>query len=89
MAEFYLIAEIEELVGKDGFVKIAPISDYPERFYSLKEVYLDFWGDKKTFTVTEVKERKEVFYSNLKILTALEIHRSLSEERSLLTKRKL
>jgi 16S rRNA processing protein RimM len=71
VAEFYLIAEIEELVGKDGFVKIAPISDYPERFYNLKEVYLDFWGDKKTFTVTEVKERKEVFLLKFKYFDSI------------------
>jgi 16S rRNA processing protein RimM len=61
VADFYLIAEIERFVGKDGFVKITPISDYPERFFDLKKVYLDFWGDKKTFVVTDVKKHKGSF----------------------------
>ena len=66
MADFYLIAEIEGLVGKDGFVKINPLSDYPERFFNLKKVYLDFWGDKKTFIVTDVKKQKGSFLLKFK-----------------------
>ena len=66
MADFYLIAEIEQHVGIDGFVKIIPISDYPERFFNLDKVYLDFWGDKKTFIVTEVKKHKESFLLKFK-----------------------
>jgi 16S rRNA processing protein RimM len=66
VAEFYLIAEIEQLVGKDGFVKITPISDYHERFFNLKKVYVDFWGDKKTFIVADIKKRKESFLIKFK-----------------------
>ncbi len=61
MADLYLIAEIEGLAGKDGLVKIIPFSDYPERFFDLKKVYLDFWGDKKAFVVTDVKKHKQSF----------------------------
>ena len=61
MAEYYLIAEIERLVGKNGFVRIIPISDYPERFFNLENVYLDFWEDKKAFVVTDVKKHREGF----------------------------
>jgi len=66
VADFYLIAEIEQLVGKDGIVKIIPISDFPERFFNLEKVYLDFWGDKKAFVVTDVKKHRESFLLKFK-----------------------
>ncbi len=56
--EYFLIARIEQTHGKDGFVRIQSFSDFPERFFSLKKVYLDFWGDKKTFYVEYVKDVK-------------------------------
>ncbi len=54
--EYFLIAKIEQLFGKDGFVKIQSFSDFPERFKLLKKVYLDFWGDKKAFYIQDVKD---------------------------------
>lgn len=54
--EYILIARIEQTFGKDGFVRIQSFSDFPDRFFSLKKVYLDFWGDKKTFYVEDVKD---------------------------------
>jgi len=56
--EYFLIARIEQTHGKDGFVRIQSFSDFPERFFSLKKVYIDFWGDKKTFYVEYVKDVK-------------------------------
>ena len=56
--EYFLIARIEQLYGKDGYVRIKSFSDFPERFLSLKKVYLDFWGDKKAFYVEDVKDIK-------------------------------
>jgi len=56
--EYFLIARIEQTFGKDGFVRIQSFSDFPERFFSLKKVYIDFWGDKKTFYVEDVKDVK-------------------------------
>ena len=56
--EYFLIARIEQTFGKDGFVRLQPFSDFPERFFSLKKVYLDFWGNKKTFYVEDVKDVK-------------------------------
>lgn len=56
--EYFLIARIEQTFGKDGFVRIQSFSDFPERFFSLKKVYIDFWGDKKTFYVEDVKDAK-------------------------------
>ena len=56
--EYFLIARIEQTFGKDGFVKVQSFSDFPERFLSLRKVYIDFWGDKKTFYVDDVKNLK-------------------------------
>jgi 16S rRNA processing protein RimM len=56
--EYFLIARIEQTFGKDGFVRLQSFSDFPERFFSLKKVYIDFWGDKKTFYVEDVKDAK-------------------------------
>lgn len=61
MTDYYLIAKIEQLVGNNGYVRIKPISDYPERFHNLKNVYLDFWGDKKKFIVDEVSKHQNSY----------------------------
>jgi len=54
--EYILIARIEQLYGKDGFVKLKLFSDFPDRFLKLKKVYIDFWGDKKRFFVEDVND---------------------------------
>lgn len=56
--EYILIARIEQLYGKDGFVKLKLFSDFPDRFLNLKKVYIDFWGDKKSFYVEDVDDLK-------------------------------
>ena len=53
---YFLIARVEQLYGKDGFVRLRSYSDFPERYLSLKKVYIDFWGDKKIFYVEDVKD---------------------------------
>ena len=58
---FYLIARIVSLVGKDGFVKVESYSGFQEGFEKLHKVYIDFWGDKKIFTVENVKEYRNSF----------------------------
>ncbi len=54
--DFYLIARIISLIGKDGFVKVESDSGFREGFEKLHNVFIDFWGDKKIFTVENVKE---------------------------------
>jgi 16S rRNA processing protein RimM len=56
--EYFLIARIEQTFGKDGFVRIQSYSDFPDRFLTLKKVFIDFWGDKKTFYIEDVKDVK-------------------------------
>ncbi len=66
MSEFFLIAKIISVYGKDGFVKIFSYSDFPERFFDLKEVYIDFFNNKKEFIVEDVKEGKDFFLLKFK-----------------------
>lgn len=54
--EYVLIAKVEQVYGKDGYVKLESFSDFPERFLKLKQVYIDFWGDKKSFLVEDVRD---------------------------------
>lgn len=54
--EYFLIAKVEQVYGKDGYVKLRSFSDFPGRFLSLTKVYIDFWEDKKTFYVEDVKD---------------------------------
>lgn len=61
MEEYFLVAKIVSAFGRDGFVKISSFTDFPERFFELKKVYLDFFGDKKEFLIEEVKNSKGSF----------------------------
>jgi 16S rRNA processing protein RimM len=55
---YFLIARVEQIYGKDGFVRLKSFSDFPERYLSLKKVYIDFWGDKKIFYVEDIRDIK-------------------------------
>jgi len=59
--DFFLIAKIISLYGKNGLVKIKPFSDFPERYFQLEEVFVDFWGDKKKLFVEVVNGRGNFF----------------------------
>lgn len=61
MEEYFLVAKIVSAFGRDGFVKISSFTDFQERFFKLKKVYLDFFGEKKEFIVEEVKNSKGSF----------------------------
>lgn len=61
-----MIARITSTADKQGFVKIFSYSDFPERFFSLHEVYIDFFGSKKRFIVEEVKKSKNDFFIRFK-----------------------
>jgi 16S rRNA processing protein RimM len=62
VSEFLLVARITSVADKKGFVKIYSYSDFPERFFSLNEVYIDFFDSKKKFIVEEVKKIKNDFF---------------------------
>ena len=61
MPEFFLIAKIQSAFKNEGFVRILNYSDFPERFFNLKKVYIDFSGIKKDFYVEEVIKKKDFF----------------------------
>ena len=56
--DYILIARIEQLYGKNGSVILRSFLDSVKRYSSLKKVYIDFWGDKKTFYIEDVKDVK-------------------------------
>lgn len=59
MTEYFLVAKIVSAEGDKGFLKIDSFSDSPERFSKLKKVYLDFWEEKKIFSLQSIKRKKE------------------------------
>lgn len=55
---YKLIARIEQLYGKNGSVLLRSFLDSVERFSTIKKVYVDFWGDKKSFYIEDIKDVK-------------------------------
>lgn len=58
MTEYFLIAKINSAEGDKGFLKITSYSDDPDRFKNLKNVFIDFWGEKKIFSLQSVIAKK-------------------------------
>ena len=54
MNDLFLIAEIKAIQGSSGYVLVRSFSDFSERFFRLKEVYIDFFGSYKKFAVEKV-----------------------------------
>ena len=61
MEEYYLIAKIKSTEGPDGYVSIISFSDFPERFWKLKSVFIEIYNQKKEFFVEHVDKIKEDF----------------------------
>lgn len=61
MSEYFLIAELKSVYDSNGFIRIKSYSDFPERFFELKKVYIEVFGDKKEFFVEEVKKVNDFF----------------------------
>ena len=55
MKDYFIVAKITSLFGKEGFVKIQPYTDFPERFFNLERAFVDFWGDKKKLEIENVR----------------------------------
>ena len=66
MSEYFLIARITSVSDKKGFVKIYSYSDFPDRFFLLREVYIDFFDNKKKFSVEKVKKVKNEIFIRFK-----------------------
>lgn len=61
MKDYFFIARVTSLFGRDGFVKIELIPNFFEHLNELDKVFIDFWGDKKMFYVEEVKHVGNAF----------------------------
>jgi 16S rRNA processing protein RimM len=61
VSDFFLIAKIVSAYGKKGFLRITSFSDFPERFFNLEKVFIDFFDQKKKFIVEEIKKHKNFF----------------------------
>jgi 16S rRNA processing protein RimM len=59
--DYFLIARIISTYGKNGFLKITSFSDFPDRFFDLGKVFIDFFDDKKEFQVERVEKSKDFF----------------------------
>ncbi len=66
MDDFFLIARVVSVSVKDGFLKLKLFTDHPEKLYSTKYVFVDFWGSKKKFFVEEILKRGESILLKLK-----------------------
>ncbi|RPI64049.1 MAG: 16S rRNA processing protein RimM [Ignavibacteriales bacterium] len=65
MNELYLIAKILS-AGKDGFVKVQLVPGLNINLNSIKFLYLDFWGQKKTIELEEVLIFKQSVFFKFK-----------------------
>ena len=54
MNDLFLIAEIKAIQGSSGYVLVRSFSDFSERFFRLKEVYIEFFGNYKKIVVEKV-----------------------------------
>lgn len=61
MKNYFLIAKVISLFGRNGFVKIELFSNFSEHLNKLDKVFINFWGDKKVFYVEEVKHIGNAF----------------------------
>lgn len=61
MDEFFLIAEIKATQGTKGYVLIESFSDFSERFFQLKKVFVEIFGNFKELVVDDVTNIKGSF----------------------------
>jgi 16S rRNA processing protein RimM len=58
VTEYFLIAKIVSAEGDEGFLRINSFSDDADRFKKLKKVFIDFWGEKKVFSLQSIIRKK-------------------------------
>ena len=66
MDDLFLIAEVKAVFNSRGYLSIISFTDFPERFFKLKEVYIDVFGTKKLFEVEAAENIKGNFVLKLK-----------------------
>ena len=66
MTDYFLIGKIVSSIGRNGTIKIISYSDFKDSFFQLNEIYLDFFGDKKSLKFESIKEGKNSFFVKFK-----------------------
>lgn len=89
MDDLYLIAKIVSLHGLDGSVRIISYSDFPERFFRLKRVKIDFFGKHKDFVVENVVSEGENFVIRFQNFSSREVSEALIGKEIFVTKEDL
>ena len=56
MSEFFLIAEIISEFRKDGSVILKSYTDFPQHFFDLEKIFVDYFGNKKELSIEFVEE---------------------------------
>jgi len=56
LSEYFLIAEIVSEFGKKGSVVLKSYTDFPQHFFELDNIYVDYFGNKKKLTIEFVEE---------------------------------
>ena len=54
MDDFLLIAKIMAVYNSKGYLLLESYSDFLERFFKLKNVFIEFFGNVKEFTVEDI-----------------------------------
>jgi len=70
--EFFLIAEITSVSGLDGFLALKSYLDYPEKIINAKLVYVDVFGDKRKFYLSDIKGNSDKLLVKFKNFTNCE-----------------
>lgn len=66
MDDLFLIAEVKAVFNSRGYLSIISFTDFPDRFFKLKEVYLDVFGAIKLIEVESVENIKGNFVLKLR-----------------------
>ena len=61
MNDLFLIAEIKSVYGSGGCVQIESFSDFKDRFFDLKKVFVEIFGTRKELLVEYAKEIEKKF----------------------------
>lgn len=66
MSEFFLIAEVKAVYNSKGYLSLISFTDFPDRFYKLKEIFIDVFGGRKQLDVEAVENIKGNFVLKIK-----------------------
>lgn len=55
MDGYILIAKISSVYGKGGYLRLQSFSDFPDRFFKLKTVFVEFYASLKSLKIEKVK----------------------------------